>query len=126
MVYQNFDVIMGWNRSEFYALAVGHLADRINGAGELAVMPPDDERLTVETVQWVQKALTQAGYDIGAVDGIFGTRTKRALRDLQKSQGWVADGYLSDETLTLLKAASNSKQAADTDQASDSDSGEQP
>lgn len=126
MVYQNFDVIMGWNRSEFYALAVGHLADRINGAGELAVTPPDDERLTVETVQWVQQALTDAGYDVGAVDGIFGTRTKRALRDLQKAQGWVADGYLSDETLNLLKAASAAKQSSDDGQASDTNRGEQP
>src|SRR5690606_36012818 len=30
LVYHNFGVIMRWNRSEFYALAVGHLADRIN------------------------------------------------------------------------------------------------
>ena len=125
LVYQNFDVIMGWNRSEFYALAVGHLADRINGAGELAVTPPDDERLTVETVQWVQQALTDAGYDVGAVDGIFGTRTKRALRDLQKAQGWVADGYLSDETLDLLKAATATKQSSDSDQAADTNNGEQ-
>ena len=104
IVYQNFDVIMGWNRSEFYALAVGHLADRINGAGELAVAPPNDERLTVDTVKWVQQALADAGYDVGTVDGIFGTRTKRALRDLQKSKGWVADGYLSDEALQHLKS----------------------
>src|SRR5690606_28743443 len=35
LVYSNFDVIMRWNRSVFYALSVGHLADRINGAGDL-------------------------------------------------------------------------------------------
>ncbi|MEE2732906.1 MAG: lytic murein transglycosylase [Pseudomonadota bacterium] len=103
VVYRNFDVIMGWNRSEYYALAVGHLADRINGGGELSVTPPNDERLTLATVQWVQGGLAQAGYDVGPVDGIFGTRTKRALRDLQKSRGWVADGYLSDETLEQLR-----------------------
>lgn len=106
IVYENFDVIMGWNRSEFYALAVGHLADRINGGGELKVAPPDDERLTVETVQWVQQALNAAGYDAGPADGIFGTRTKRALRDLQKARGWVADGYLSDAALQRLQAVS--------------------
>ncbi|MAA61148.1 MAG: hypothetical protein CMK79_13495, partial [Pseudomonadales bacterium] len=37
-------------------------------------------------------------------DGIFGTRTKRALRKLQKEQGWVADGYLSDDVLQRLRA----------------------
>ncbi|MCG8536947.1 MAG: lytic murein transglycosylase, partial [Pseudomonadales bacterium] len=40
LVYDNFDVIMKWNRSEFYALSVGVLADRINGAGQLVVSPP--------------------------------------------------------------------------------------
>lgn len=102
VVYLNFDVIMGWNRSEFYALAVGHLADRINGGGELAVAPPDDERLTVDKVQAIQEALNRAGYDVGAVDGIFGTRTKRALRDLQKANGWVADGYPTAEVMAQL------------------------
>lgn len=104
VVYENFEVIMGWNRSEFYALAVGHLADRINGGGELKVAPPDGERLSIETVQWVQQTLNTAGYDAGPADGIFGTRTKRALRKLQKEQGWVADGYLSDDVLQRLRA----------------------
>jgi membrane-bound lytic murein transglycosylase B len=103
VVYQNFNVIMGWNRSEYYALAVGRLADRINGGGGLRVMPPDDERLTIDTVQWVQSALNQLGYDAGPADGILGTRTKRALRDLQQEKGWVADGYLSDAMLVQLQ-----------------------
>ncbi|MAL34209.1 MAG: lytic transglycosylase, partial [Marinobacter sp.] len=43
LVYSNFRVIMGWNRSEFYAIAVGHLADRIAGAGKLQNPPPEDQ-----------------------------------------------------------------------------------
>ncbi len=31
LVYDNFRTIMKWNRSTFFALAVGHLADRIGG-----------------------------------------------------------------------------------------------
>ena len=34
LAYDNFDVIMRWNRSEFYALSVGRLADEIAGAIE--------------------------------------------------------------------------------------------
>ncbi len=60
----------------------------------------------METVKWIQEALAQAGYDPGPADGIFGTQTKRALRDLQKDQGWVADGYPSDEVLDKLKTIS--------------------
>ena len=37
LAYDNFDVIMRWNRSEFYALSVGRLADEIAGAIETAV-----------------------------------------------------------------------------------------
>ena len=106
VVYHNFDVIMGWNRSEYYALAVGHLADRINGGVALQTTPPDDQRLTIETVKGIQEALNAAGYDAGAADGIFGTRTKRALRDLQQAKGWVADGYPSDEVMKQLRLLS--------------------
>ena len=31
LVYDNFRTIMKWNRSTFFALAAGHLADRIGG-----------------------------------------------------------------------------------------------
>jgi membrane-bound lytic murein transglycosylase B len=38
LVYDNFSVIMKWNRSSFYAIAVGHLADRIIGKGPLKTL----------------------------------------------------------------------------------------
>ncbi len=37
LVYDNYSVIMRWNRSHFYAVAVGHLSDRIIGKGHLVV-----------------------------------------------------------------------------------------
>jgi membrane-bound lytic murein transglycosylase B len=36
LVYQNYRALMRWNRSHFFALAVGHLADRIAGGQLLA------------------------------------------------------------------------------------------
>ena len=42
LVYRNFDVIMGWNRSILYALSVAHLSDRLNGAGRLSAKPLDE------------------------------------------------------------------------------------
>ena len=36
LVYQNYRVLLRWNRSNFFALAVGHLADRIAGGPPLA------------------------------------------------------------------------------------------
>ncbi|MGC1510125.1 lytic murein transglycosylase [Ketobacter sp.] len=104
MVYDNFHVIMDWNRSEFYAIAVGRLADRINGAGALKVPPPQTERMNRDDVRWIQEALNSLGYDTGEPDGIFGSRTKRALRDFQKSKNMVADGFPSEEVIARLKA----------------------
>jgi membrane-bound lytic murein transglycosylase B len=36
LVYQNYRVLLRWNRSNFFAIAVGHLADRIAGGPPLA------------------------------------------------------------------------------------------
>jgi membrane-bound lytic murein transglycosylase B len=103
MVYKNFKVIMDWNRSEYYAIAVGRLADRINGAGELKVPPPQTERLTRDTVKWLQDTLNTMGFDAGEADGVFGSQTKRALRDYQVKKKVVADGFLSEDMLAMLK-----------------------
>ncbi len=35
LVYQNYRALLRWNRSHFFAIAVGHLADRIAGQGTL-------------------------------------------------------------------------------------------
>lgn len=35
MVYRNYRVILRWNRSDYFALAVGLLADHIGGAGDI-------------------------------------------------------------------------------------------
>ena len=29
LVYSNFDSILAWNRSNYYALAIGHLSDKL-------------------------------------------------------------------------------------------------
>ncbi len=40
LVYTNYRVIMRWNRSHYYAVAVGHLADRLIGMGPLKSKRP--------------------------------------------------------------------------------------
>ena len=42
LVYHNYRALLRWNRSHFFALAVGHLADRIDGGAPLATSPPKD------------------------------------------------------------------------------------
>ncbi len=103
LVYQNFNVIMRWNQSEFYALSVGILADRIAGASPLRVPPPTDvPRLTRAAVKQLQSTLNQKGFDSGKPDGIMGPATRDAIRSFQHKQGLVADGYPSRKVLDLL------------------------
>jgi membrane-bound lytic murein transglycosylase B len=108
IVYDNFDVIMRWNRSEFYALSVGRLADRIAGAGSLARPPPADGlRLSRQTVMTLQGHLNQLGYDSGTPDGILGSGTRRALRAFQRDRNLVADGYPSEQIIGAVAASAS-------------------
>ena len=103
LVYANFNVIMHWNRSEFYALAVGLLADRIAGGGKLVQSPPEDgPRLRREQVITLQEQLNQKGFDVGLPDGIFGPGTRRAISEFQHQQNMIADGYPGIKILELL------------------------
>ncbi len=103
LVYSNFRVIMGWNRSEFYAVSVGHLADRIAGAGGLQTPPPEDQpTLSRDQVIQLQESLNGKGYDSGKPDGIMGSNTRKAIRAFQKAEGLIADGMPSASLLEKL------------------------
>jgi membrane-bound lytic murein transglycosylase B len=103
LVYDNFNVIMRWNRSEFYAIAVGQLADQIAGGGKLLQSPPENApRLHRDQVIALQTQLNTKGIDAGTPDGIFGPGTRRALSEFQQQQGMIADGFPNREVLKLL------------------------
>jgi len=103
VTYQNFNVIMGWNHSEYYALTVGRLADRIAGAGKLQNSPPDgDLKLSRGRVLQLQQNLNTLGYDAGKPDGIAGPMTRTALSRYQQAKGFIADGYLDTGILEAV------------------------
>ncbi len=107
LVYQNFRKILIWNRSTLYALAVGYLADRLEGRGELVAQPPPGERpLKRAEVIELQTLLTTLGYNPGTPDGIAGTRTRAAIRAYQKRASLPADGHPSAELLKALRQKS--------------------
>lgn len=106
LVYPNFRVIMRWNPSVYYALAVGHLADRIVGYGGLvAGLPTDEKALRREEVKEIQEHLNALGYDAGPVDGVAGSQTRQAASAFQRERGAPADGHADHALLEKLRAA---------------------
>jgi membrane-bound lytic murein transglycosylase B len=104
LVYPNFRIIMKWNRSEYYALSVARLADRIAGAGRLAVSLPDvaDTQFSTTAVLELQAGLNNLGFAAGTPDGVVGPATRRAIQDFQQQHGQIADGYPSARLFTAV------------------------
>jgi lytic murein transglycosylase len=104
LMLQNFRSIMRYNPSEAYALAIGHLADRLRG-GEPLIQPwPRHERvLTREERLELQQHLARHGYDVGEPDGLFGPKTRSALRAFQAAAGGVPDGFATASLLERLR-----------------------
>ncbi|MEI8147034.1 MAG: lytic murein transglycosylase, partial [Alphaproteobacteria bacterium] len=94
LMLPNFRVIMKYNNSENYAMAVGHLADRISGGGPFARPWPVGERaLSRDERLELQQRLTRAGLYTGTVDGKLGAGTREALQRFQSRVGLPADGF---------------------------------
>lgn len=53
-------------------------------------------------VEYLQLALVRAGYTSLTVDGIFGARTRDAVRDFQQKNGLPADGIVGRQTWAKL------------------------
>ncbi|WP_108399053.1 lytic murein transglycosylase [Devosia submarina] len=104
LLLPNFDVIKRYNNSDSYALAVGHLADRILGGGGFATpWPSGDYALTTSQRAELQSLLNRAGFDVGAPDGVIGPKTRAAVIAYQTRMGLPADGYISGRLLERLK-----------------------
>ena len=103
-VYKNFRVIKRYNNATSYAMAVGHLAERIRGDGPFkADWPRGDRPLSRTEKREMQQRLTRAGFNTDGVDGIIGPNTIQAIRRFQRSVGLVPDGYASYDILRRLR-----------------------
>ncbi|MGA2892307.1 MAG: lytic murein transglycosylase [Xanthobacteraceae bacterium] len=104
LMLQNFRVIMKYNPAEAYALAIGHLADRLRGGGPLVQSWPRDERvLSLDERYEMQQLLARRGFEIGDPDGRLGPRTRLAIRNFQVSVGQIPDGFASSGVLDRLR-----------------------
>lgn len=53
-------------------------------------------------VKTLQTKLNNWGYDVGTVDGIFGSKTQAAVKRFQQKNGLVADGIVGAKTAAAL------------------------
>ena len=105
LVTDNFGAIEAYNRADSYVIAIGHLADRIGGAGPIWHPWPRDLRaLTLPERQEMQTRLMAEGIYSGEADGKVGPLTLGAVKAFQKEQGMAPDSYASLEVLGALRA----------------------
>jgi membrane-bound lytic murein transglycosylase B len=104
LVYPNFRTIMAWNRSILYAVAVGHLADRIAGGEPFRAVPPaNDVALSRSELIEIQDRLGRLGFDVGDPDGVVGPKTRRAIMTFQQEARLPADGHPNDTLLDTVR-----------------------
>lgn len=68
----------------------------------VAVEMPYAECLTTSQIKTVQQKLKNWGYYTGTVDGIYGTKTKSAVKLFQKKNGLTVDGIVGKNTASAL------------------------
>jgi len=104
VMLNNFRTIMKYNPSEAYALAIGHLADRMRGGAPFVQPWPREERMLSRAERYeLQQLLAARGLDIGEPDGKLGGKTRLAIRQFQASVGEPPDGFASSSILGRLR-----------------------
>ena len=105
LMLTNFRAIMKYNPAEAYALAIGHLADRLRGGEPFAQEWPRYERVLSRNERLeLQQLLVRHGYDVGEPDGRLGAKTRSAIRGFQAKIGQVPDGFASAVVLDRLRS----------------------
>ena len=106
LMTDNFKAILSYNPADAYALAIGHLADRLRGGGPFVQPWPDQRALSRNERSELQKRLASRGYEVGTPDGAIGAQTRAAVRDYQVAVGLPPDGMASGEVLESLRGGS--------------------
>ena len=77
--------------------------------------------LSTSQVKTVQTKLKRWGYYTGAVDGIYGPKTKAAVKSFQKKNGLSVDGVVGPKTAAALGISLSSSASNTTNSVSNSD-----
>jgi lytic murein transglycosylase len=99
---ENFDVLKEYNNSDAYAVAVGHLADRMHGGLPImAKWPADDRQLSRDARIALQKKLATLGYKVNDFEGHIDFDLRDNIRVEQNKLGLPPDG---NPTISFLQS----------------------
>jgi lytic murein transglycosylase len=103
IVTENFDVLKEYNNSDAYAIAVGHLADRIRGGDLIKTpWPKDDHQLSRDARVALQKRLAALGYKVNEFEGHIDFDLRDNIRAEQKKLKMLPDGNPTPDLLEKL------------------------
>jgi membrane-bound lytic murein transglycosylase B len=106
LLSENFFVIKSYNTSDAYALALGHLGDRIAGGPAIqGAWPKGQPMLSRDERIELQQRLAERGHYAGDADGRVGFKTRDAVRLFQRERGLLADGHGDAALLKELRAS---------------------
>jgi len=104
LLLKNFSVIKRYNNANSYALAVGHLADRLRGSDAFqGKWPRSEEPLTDSEKTKLQELLSARGYYSGEIDGNIGSGSRAAIQAYQQANGLSTKAGMQ-KILQLLQA----------------------
>ncbi|SUB00432.1 Membrane-bound lytic murein transglycosylase B precursor [Pannonibacter phragmitetus] len=101
LAFPNFGIYLKWNQSFIYTTSAAYFATRLAGAPVLAKTSPEPG-LDDAGMRALQTKLQARGHDVGKIDGILGSGTRRAVQTEQQRLGIPADGWPTPALLQRL------------------------
>jgi len=103
LALKNFSVLKEYNKSDVYALFVGHLADRIANGSSFSGKWQKVSSFSRTDIKKLQQNLTTLGFAVGQPDGLVGTRTRATIGQYQKQHGFALNCYPSKDLLAHVE-----------------------
>lgn len=104
LMLKNFFVLKRYNNSDYYALAVGLLADKLAGKpGMVQSWPRPAGSLSATQKFELQELLSKKGFYAGGIDGRIGPNTEKSIKAFQEKNGLAVDGEATQDLLKVLR-----------------------
>ena len=104
LMLRNFFILKRYNNSDFYALAVALLADRLASKQAMQQLWPRPPGSLSGTQKFsLQELLAEKGFYSGGIDGRIGPNSKKAIKAFQRKKGLTPDGEASQDLLKALQ-----------------------